>query len=376
MYSIKSGSTELYHPLSPINIATEAKITEELNTQGSMDMTLLDPIPVNLRDRLGVYDDDDMIWRGRVINIEFGLNGVKEIHCEGALAFLCDTIVKPFSFRGTPSDLFQRFIAAHNADLPDGDQRKFTIGTITVTDPNEYIYRSSETAMTTWEAIKTRLINTLGGYIYLSGKYLNVINYVADFSHECTQEIRFGENMVDMLKLNNAADIVTVLYAYGKRYEESDTHHETEPDTTPTGWATWNGDRLFKKVELPAAKAVWGAISGTNTWDDITLEENLVTAATDWLVDNFANVVESFEATAADLSLIDVAVEPLKVGANVRVVCPSLGVDMTMLCKQKETDLINISQTRVTIGKITPTLTGMTARGQRVMLEARPNETI
>ena len=369
MYRIYSGSTILHHPNSPF-IAEEAKISEEINTQGSLDMVLVDPLSLNLRDPIEVYDDDGLIWRGRVMSIENGLNRKKTVHCEGALAFLCDTIVRPFSFRGRPDDdtsatptvngLFHHFIDIHNSELPSGDPRKFTIGEITVTDPNNYIYRSSETAMTTWEAIQTRLIDTLGGYVYLSGPNLNIINYVSDFSAQSAQEIRFGENIVDLLQTDSAEDIVTVLYAYGAQYPEEDTdHYEPEPDTSDGGYEPWDGNRLFAVFANLTAKDKWGVINGTNTWDDITLLENLETAANAWLADNFASHVESLEVTAADLSLLEASMDKLSVGVYVRVLCERLDIDLNMLCVRKETDLIQVSETRVSIGRAPTTMSGM-----------------
>lgn len=353
MYLIYTGSTVLHDPETD-KLAIEAKLTEEINTQGSLNATFTAAPTLGLRSPVGVYDDDGLIWRGRVLSIENGLDERRIVHFEGALSYLCDTIIQPFAFRGQPdgaTGLFAQFIAQHNAQLPSGDIRRFTLGAVTVTDPNDYIYRASETAMSTWDAIKSKLIDTLGGYIYLSGKYLNVINYVADFSEESGQQIKFGENLLEYAQTDDADGIVTMLYAYGAQFDEDDPSHEVEPDQS--GFHTWHGNRvhLSAPVEYSAGTAKWGKIYGTETWDDITLTTNLQTAAQNWLAKNYYEHVESIEVNAVDLSLLDANIDKISVGRYVNVICQPLDIDTRMLCTRKETDLIHVSQTNVSIGK-------------------------
>lgn len=370
MYYIMSGSQMLHHPYSDRDIAISAKLSEELNTQGSLDMTLDDPPNLSVLSPVEVYDDDGMIWRGRVLSIRNGIDRRKIIHCEGALAYLCDTVVEPFSFRGRPDDngnvkgLFHHFIDKHNAQLALDDPRRFTVGQITVTDPNNYIYRSSESAMTTWDAIKTRLVETLGGYIYLSGKNMNVINYVDDFDDQSYQTIHFSENLIDLMHEDDANGIVTVLYAYGAHYSDDTSipPREVEPGGPDNpGYYSWNGNRvhLDAPIEYPTGTAKYGRIFGTVTFDDIALPENLATAAWGWLFNNYFEHLASLEITSADLSLIDPTIEKLGVGVYCSVICEPLNISILMLVLRKETDLLNVSETRIYVGKAPHLLTSM-----------------
>lgn len=369
MYRIYVGQNPIHHPNSD-KIAMAAALTEEVNTHGSLDITLdrhdafaANAVPLN---EIKVFDDDGLIWRGRVLHEENGLGETKKIHCEGALAYLCDTIIEPFAFRGRPNDytnsnnqtvkgLFHRFIDIHNAQLGVNDHRRFAVGKISVTDPNNYIFRSSESALTTWEAIQSRLIDTHGGYLYLSGPNLNVINYVDDFDAESNQAIHFGENLLELLQTNDAAGIVTKLYAYGAQYKEADgtPPFEPEPDPATNEYKTWNGNRVHLSGPVSYQTAVdrWGIIYGTNVWNDVTTTEYLQTAAQAWLVNNYLEHAESLEVKAADLSLIDSTVDKLAVGDYVNVICEPLAINLQMLCVRKETNLIDVSQTRISIGK-------------------------
>lgn len=369
MYYIMSGSQLLHHPYSDRDIAISAKLSEELNTQGSLDMSLDNPPNLTVLSPVEVYDDDGMIWRGRVLSISDGIDTRKFIHCEGALAYLCDTVVEPFSFRGRPDDngnvkgLFHHFIDQHNAQLAQDDPRRFTVGQITVTDPNNYIYRSSETAMTTWDAINSKLIETLGGYIYLSGENLNVINYVDDFDDQSYQVIHFGENLIDLMHENDANGIVTMLYAYGAKYDDEETipPRETDPDPDVGEYVKWNGNRvhLSAPVEYTTGTAKYGKIFGTAIFDDCTTAEGLATAAWKWLSSNYFEHLSSLEISSADLSLIDPTIEKLGVGIYCSVICEPLDISVLMLVLRKETDLLNVSQTRIYVGKAPHEITSM-----------------
>lgn len=367
MFSIYTGSWLLHHPMSPDRIAISAKIITEVNTHGSLDMTLDDPKNLHLRSPIEVYDTDGMIWRGRVLTMENGFTDTRKIvNCEGALAFLCDTIVQPFSFHdGSPADFFSALITNHNEQLGLTDPRRFTIGTVNVVDPGGNIYRSSESAMTTWECIKSRLLDTVGGYIYLSGENLNVINYVADFVDDCNQTIHFGENIISLVQSDSAANIITALFAYGATNDSE--HPESEP--TGTGLQLWNGNRIHLNgaVVYQAAYDIWGLIYGTKVFDDVTTAEGLMTAATDWMAENYQGLIQSLDLTAADLSANDITIDRLDVGKYVHVIVEPLLLDVVLLCVRKEMDLLDDSQTRVSVGRTPATISGIVAENQQIV---------
>ena len=115
------------------------------------------------------------IFKGRMVNEEQGINNSKNIEVEGSLAYLNDSIVRPYEFNGTPAEHFTNLINNHNSQV--ADYQKFQIGTITVTDPNDYIIRSSINYANTWKVLSEDLLNKLGGYLrirYEEGSYVYV----------------------------------------------------------------------------------------------------------------------------------------------------------------------------------------------------------
>ena len=97
----------------------------------------------------------------------------KKIICEGVLAFLLDTVIRPFDF---PNDeefqdldydndnvieyFLNWILTCHNSQAKDF--QKIKLGNVTVTDSNNYLARSSIEFLSAWEVITSRLLKTHG----------------------------------------------------------------------------------------------------------------------------------------------------------------------------------------------------------------------
>lgn len=158
------------------------------------------------------------------------------------------------------------------------DYKKLYLGTVTVTDPdnNGVLVRSSESSISSWEAVSGRLIDMLGGYVMVretDGKYY--VDYLAELTEKSNQTVEFGENLLDLEEHIDAENIVTVLYPFGARIEENGTNENTydkyteEPETS--GLTLWHGNRVTVReanggtmyVEDADGIKVWGKIWGT-----------------------------------------------------------------------------------------------------------------
>lgn len=122
----------------------EPTLDQAVNAHGSLSFKILPTHPEynNIRALMTivtVYNGDDLIFRGRVIETTQDIYGIISVYCEGELAFLCDSVHTPFVYGGstaTPGDLFRRLIANHNAYTTSVDnsnrEKLFTIGQVTV----------------------------------------------------------------------------------------------------------------------------------------------------------------------------------------------------------------------------------------------------
>ena len=168
MYQIKQGDYVLYDLRDEDLILENPTLDLEINKVGSLSFSIYPNHPHfdklnKLTSKITVLKGGTVIFMGRMISDEQGLYNNKKIECEGVLGYLNDSIVRPYSFSGTPEELFINLFNNHNEQVTD--EQKLKIGIITVTDPNDYIIRSSIDYKSTWDVLNEDLINKLGGYL-------------------------------------------------------------------------------------------------------------------------------------------------------------------------------------------------------------------
>ena len=134
----------VYDPRLPSYKLTAAKLTQELNKADSLTFTLYPQSPAyasigRLKSTVLASYNGTVKSRSRLIDDVIGWNNERECLCEGELAFFNDSIQRPFSFpvddaHTTPADYLSFLVTRHNAQV--SADRQFTVGNVTVTDPN------------------------------------------------------------------------------------------------------------------------------------------------------------------------------------------------------------------------------------------------
>lgn len=200
------------------NVCISPVMSERLNSAGSLRFSIApkNPYYETLKSRrtyVTVYSDSAEVWRGRVMSARVGWNKLKQVECEGEMSYLLDTIKYPFVFHGSPSDLLQNLLSNHNAYVGTGDERRFSVGTVTV---NDTVDISTTSPMTTWDVISKFLLSVLGGYVRTRKSNGTVyLDYLADFTAESGQNVEFGKNMLDLTQAFDADSIITDLIPFG-----------------------------------------------------------------------------------------------------------------------------------------------------------------
>ncbi len=340
----------------------------EDNKQGSLKFS----IPVNhprydlftmRKSIITVFDDDELIFRGRLIDSKTDFNKTKTVNIEGELSFFLDTIVRPFNYSGSVEDFVTFIVDEHNSQCDD-NSHKFTLGNITVTDPNNYIVRSSEGAMTCWECLTSRCIKLLGGHLVT--RHIGDVTYLDyladdDYGSVSTQKIEFGKNMLDLANFVSASDVITVLIPYGAKINEGEQGY-----FVPSGNSKYDGNRITIRtvnagldyIESQSGIELFGKVWGTEIWDDVTLPSNLKTKATAWLNGNItANL--TLNITGIDLHTLNVDVARIKLGDIVPVKSAAHGIDTQIRCTKLTIQLDKPSNTKVTLGNVRKTLTDL-----------------
>ena len=139
-----------------------------------------------------------------------------QVTCEGELAFLLDSRVRPYEFTGSVEEYHRFLVEQHNAQV--NPEKQFKVDICTVTDPNGYISRASSDYPKTWDEFNEKLINLLGGYIWTREEEDGIyIDYLADFEEVNTQAIEFGKNLLGFEETIKGQDIATAIIPLGAR---------------------------------------------------------------------------------------------------------------------------------------------------------------
>lgn len=340
-------------------------ISLELNKTGQFTFTLYPDHPgygaiQKLKSIVEVQKDGAVLFRGRPLSSQEGFYRQQTYTCEGELAFLLDSRVRPFEMAGGVTELFSYLIQHHNEQVEEAKQ--FKAGNVTVTDPNDYINRSNVTYETTWDILNTRLLDTLGGYLWVrhepDGVYLD---YLADFPNMSTQRITFGENLLDYARTRDGSEIATALIPLGARLTDANGKQTEERLTI----SEVNSGKDYVYDE--AAVAQYGWIFDTQTWDDVTQAGNLKQKALEALSEKI-KTVDTIEMTAADLSQMDKSFDDFRIGQYVFVDSPPHGLNGEKFLVTKMTlSLSDPSQNKLTFGRVKSSFTEETNRDHQTV---------
>lgn len=360
-YPLYLPSVDAYKVFSP-------KYEPELNKAGRLTFTVYPDHPnfarvVKLSPTVTLYYGSDVKFRGRILNDKLGWHNEKTVTCEGELAFLNDSVQRPFSFplddeHTGPADYFAFLIGRHNEQVET--DRRFIIGNVTVEDPNNYIARSDTEYSSTWTLVKQGLLDTLGGYISFRHEQDGVyIDYLADFPLLANQQVEFGLNMLSLSTERKGEDIVSAILPLGAAPEEGGERLTiSQLEDSETSDICKSGDYVYSKD----AVAQYGFIIKTMVWDDVTVASNLLTKAAAALAQK-RMIASTVTLTAADLSAAGYDVNTFSVGTYVNVVDDKHAAHELLaryLVKKLSINWLNPAQNKLTLGATTYSLTERT----------------
>lgn len=306
---------------------------------------------VELRTVITVYKDNRIVFRGRVLKQSTDYQNTKSLTCEGELTFLQDTIVRPYTFKGTAAALLEQLIAQHNEQADDF--KRFKVGEVTVVANS--IVRSNSEYEDTSSNLTSRLLEDVTGGCFLithgeDGRdVIPTINYLKEYTKTATQIIEFGSNLKDYAKEVNPEEIATAIIPLGAVVDDGKDETE-DPRLTikgieDSGAYAYDKDYVYSETGV----ALRGWIFKPVVWEEITRKSTLKKKAEEY-VENVINPNITIELTAIDLHLLDRDIESYNVGEWVHVRSAPHRLDTTMLCKKQTLDLLKPENDKITLG--------------------------
>ena len=365
MYQILLGNTIFYDLRDKDLLVENPVLNMGVNKVGTLKFKAYPSHPYfdtiqNKKSKFAVTKNGRTIFKGRMASEDQGIYNSKNIEIESDLAYFNDSVVRPYEFNGTPAEHFTSLVTSHNSQVTD--DQKFIVGIVTVTDPNDYIVRSSENYESTWQVIKGDLLDKLGGYLRIryedDGTY---IDYLEDFDDTSTQVIQLGENLLDVLVKNNAAEVYSVVIPLGAQQEEvkDESGAVVTPKRRLTIESVNNGlDYLVNQEALDNYGWIVAPVQQT-TWDDVTIAANLLTKGQRYL-DNTAVMLKStLEVKAVDLNVTDKDIEAFFIYEYVRFVSEKHNINERYMLNSITIPLDRPESMQVVLGNETSSLTGI-----------------
>lgn len=329
-----------------------------------------------------IAEGTKVLFRGRVIDDVMNFMGYRKFTCEGAMAFFNDSVIRPFSFPGDFVDDQDYIDAAdhgnvvefflgwlidqHNAQVQA--DRRLTLGTVTVADPNNYITRSSEGYATTLDVLQDKLFDSeLGGHFYVRYSPTDTyVDYVETFSSASVQDVAISENLLDLERQIDATETYSVILPLGAKDEDSGERLTIAdlPDGSITSDLVKDGDQIYSITAVNAYGRIC-APTGETTWDDVTLDSNLQSKGAAYLANMAAKLTQSITVKAADLYPIGESLQMFLPYTMVNVRSDYHGMTATYALTEIEYHLDAPQETEITLGSTVRTLTDQMADRQR-----------
>ena len=367
MYRIYADDDVIYDSTIDDQRIEKGELTLELGKSGSFSMSIYSDHPaydtiVKMKTIIKITRDGKIIFRGRVLNDSTDYWGLRTLTSEGELSFLQDTIMRPYTFKGTPEELFNKIINNHNEQADDA--KKFNVGRITVKDSNDYISRKNTAYDSSLANIKSRLLeDATGGYIIIDhndGKDTPTINYLSQYDGKATQTVEFGKNLKDFVKSSKGDDLATAVIPLGAKIEETDADGNTVTDSEKRTTIESVNDGKDYIYDSNAA-SIYGMIYKTAEFNDVHDPSILLKRGQSYLSAS-VNLAISIELKAIDLHLLDRSIEAFNIGDYIRVISEPHNFDATMLCTKQTIDLLKPDGDTLTLGYAYATLTDAAAK--------------
>ncbi len=330
MYEIRlEDGTNVYYQGDADYAAYDIECVTQKGDAGYLQFTIPSSNPMwkRLVTRQSVLEfvlDGESIGFFEVREISHDSKFAERVYAVGELAWLYDSIQPQREYRNvTPRSFVSSLLYYHNQQCPD---HSFELGTVNVIDTNGQIYRFTNRE-TTLDDLRDKLVDRLGGQLRLRRVGLKrYIDYVTDETYGGTssQRIYFGENLLDYSDTLSASGICSEVVPLGARLENSDDNSQIGNLEQRLDVKSVNdGDDCVSNASLVAR---FGHVRSVQTWDDVTLPENLLAKARKWLADTQFEQMH-LTVKAIDLSLTSTQFDRLRMGDTVRVVAEPYGLD-------------------------------------------------
>lgn len=375
MFSAYADDKLFYSPrlLNEGYAITEPQATLELNKAGSFTFNLPSINPMysslkKLKTIITIREDDEVLWKGRVLNDAKDFYNTKAVTCEGELAFLNDIQYEPhdYSKKGIKmGEYFKKLIEHYASEC--SEERMIKLGNVRGAFTDVLIYPKTTDYTNVWNLISGNLIGASTGkvgknevdlsdydrYLYIRReKGVSYIDFVEDIGKASNQIIEFGKNLLDLSEYVDASNVYTQIIPLGKADSKGNR----------VDIKLVNGGKNY--LQSDSAIALFGKIQKSVIWEDVT-NRNTLKANGQRMLNKAVEMAIKITIRAFDLHRINVNTDKIDFGDKVHVVSLPHEISSDFLCSKIVFTLDNLENTEYTFGLDFETMSGSFASYKR-----------
>mgnify|MGYP004650248975 FL=1 len=375
MFSVYADDKLFYSPrlLNEGYAITEPQATLELNKAGSFTFNLPSINPMysslkKLKTIITIREDDEVLWKGRVLNDAKDFYNTKAVTCEGELAFLNDIQYEPhdYSKKGIKmGEYFKKLIEHYASEC--SEERMIKLGNVRGAFTDVLIYPKTTDYTNVWNLISGNLIGASTGkvgknevdlsdydrYLYIRReKGVSYIDFVEDIGKASNQIIEFGKNLLDLSEYVDASNVYTQIIPLGKADSKGNR----------VDIKLVNGGKNY--LQSDSAIALFGKIQKSVIWEDVT-NRNTLKANGQRMLNKAVEMAIKITIRAFDLHRINVNTDKIDFGDKVHVVSLPHEISSDFLCSKIVFTLDNLENTEYTFGLDFETMSGSFASYKR-----------
>lgn len=366
MYTIYIDGNLLYKAGAEDEAQTALNVKPSLDIESSGSLSFVLP-PGNaqynairkMKSIITMYQDETLIFRGRVLDEERDIYNQKTVYCEGDRSFLLDSLWEEYEFTGTVQEFFRSLISNHNAQVET--EKQFTVGIITAVDAGttyvgetqEGTRRFSDTSTT----IEDKLLSVYGGYLRTRTEGgITYMDWLSELGEESEQSIVFGVNLLDLKDKMDAGEVFTCLIPLGHSEIGDDGTYEDPVNITSVN------DGL-EYIQDDDAVAKYGKIWRSKTWGNTKDPAKLKAKGLEYL--KTGGELRTLTLKAVDMHFINGDISMLTIGKKVFIDSDPHGISLKMVLAKMEPDTENPDNSTYTFGVKPRTLSEAVIRTEK-----------
>lgn len=287
--------------------------------------------------------DGAEIFRGAASSVSKNFRGDTVVSCDGMIALMADVIKEPFT---ASSYEIEGYVAAIVKNYNDGvtADKEIKVGAVVGFENQTFSVSHSQECKNIFELLK-ELRSEKGGYIWAS--YIGgdvCINYTSTIGRKNNQQIAFGSNLVNIEDQLEVGTLVTRVWPLGNEGLTISSVND--------------GKAYLQNADVELR---YGRVDKTIQVDSD--DPSVVKSYGQAYLTRYAAMNNTIALTAIDLHNLDKTISSFEVGDAVRVLSPPHGIDAEMVVNSVSTDLIKLSNSRITLGAKKGSITSVISSG-------------